>query len=136
VVLISESRGDSNQCTPCMENPDQHATLFPHSVHVWPLTIRISRGSLIATFYKAVNNDGQSHCSREKGFPIQSIARRLTDPWARTQLMRTSLCWIQPFLLLSCMDQLRDHEHNNYVISKHSYARLVMILKIDCYLMI
>jgi hypothetical protein len=31
-------------------------------------------------------------------------------------MMRTSLHQIQPFLLLRCRDQLRDHEHNNYVV--------------------
>jgi hypothetical protein len=32
-------------------------------------------------------------------------------------MMRTSLRWTQSFLLLSCMDQLLDHEYNNYVVS-------------------
>jgi hypothetical protein len=31
-------------------------------------------------------------------------------------VMRTSLRRIQPFLILSCKDQLRDHEHNNYIV--------------------
>jgi hypothetical protein len=66
-LLISESRDNSNRCTPCREKIDQHATRFPRSVHVWPLTIRISRGPRIATFHKVINSDGQSHCSREKG---------------------------------------------------------------------
>jgi hypothetical protein len=30
--------------------PDQHATHIPRSVHVWPSTIRISRGPHISTF--------------------------------------------------------------------------------------
>jgi hypothetical protein len=34
----------------------------------------------------------------------------------RGRMMRTSLHQIQSFLLLSCKDQLRDHEHNNYVV--------------------
>jgi hypothetical protein len=34
--------------------------------------------------------------------------------WGR--MMRTSLCRIQSFLLLSCKDQLQDHEHNNYIV--------------------
>jgi hypothetical protein len=33
------------------------------------------------------------------------------------RMMRTSLHQIQLFLLLSCKDQLRDHEHNNYVVT-------------------
>jgi hypothetical protein len=43
-LLISESRGDSNRCTPCRGKPDQHTTRFPCSVRVWSKTIRISRG--------------------------------------------------------------------------------------------
>jgi hypothetical protein len=34
----------------------------------------------------------------------------------RGRMMKTSLHQIQQLLLLRCMDQLRDHEHNNYVI--------------------
>jgi hypothetical protein len=33
-VYISESRDNSNQCTPCRENLDQHNTRFPRSVRV------------------------------------------------------------------------------------------------------
>jgi hypothetical protein len=29
-LLISESRGDSNRCTPCWGKPDQHATYTSH----------------------------------------------------------------------------------------------------------
>jgi hypothetical protein len=65
-VLISESRGDSNQCTSWRAKPDQHTTRFPRPVHVWPSTIRILRGSRIAPFCKVIKRVGQSHCSREK----------------------------------------------------------------------
>jgi hypothetical protein len=30
-LLISESHGDSNRCTPCRGKPDQHATYVSHS---------------------------------------------------------------------------------------------------------
>jgi hypothetical protein len=30
-LLMSESRGDSNRCTPCRGKPDQHATYASHS---------------------------------------------------------------------------------------------------------
>jgi hypothetical protein len=104
-LLISENRGDSNWCTPCREKPDQHATHFSRSVHVWFKTIRISRGPHIATFRIVINNDGQNHCSQEKGLPIQSIACWLIDPWVRTQFLsqashwssegKATLCWRQ-----------------------------------------
>jgi hypothetical protein len=35
-LLISESRGDSNRCTPCRGKPDQHATYaFHDSPRTW-----------------------------------------------------------------------------------------------------
>jgi hypothetical protein len=90
-LFISESHGDSNRCTPCRGNPIN----TPHSC--------ISCGQRIATFHKVVNSDRQSHCSREKGLPTQSTARRLTDPWVRTQFLsedshwssggKATLCW-------------------------------------------
>jgi hypothetical protein len=33
-VLISESHGDSNRCTPYRGKPYQHATLFPRVIHI------------------------------------------------------------------------------------------------------
>jgi hypothetical protein len=30
-LIISKSRGDSNQCTPCRGKPDQHTTYDSHS---------------------------------------------------------------------------------------------------------
>jgi hypothetical protein len=52
-LLISESGGDSNQCTPCRGKPDQHATCFSRSVHVWSRIICISRGPHIATLHES-----------------------------------------------------------------------------------
>jgi hypothetical protein len=102
-VLISKSYGDSNQCTPCRGNPDQHITRFSCLVHVWPSTIRISRDPLIATFHVVVNRFKQIHCPWDEEFPTQSTAWRLTDPRVCTQLLsynnqwgsgkKSSSCW-------------------------------------------
>jgi hypothetical protein len=86
-LLISESHGDSNRCTPCKEKPDQHATQFPCSVHIWSMTIRISRGSHITTFHTVINRFEQIHCTREEGLLTQSTARRSSNPWVHTQLL-------------------------------------------------
>jgi hypothetical protein len=86
-LLISESHGDSNRCTPCRGKPDQYATRFPRSVHVWCMTIRISHALHIATFHTVINRFEQIHCTREEGLPTQSTARRSSDPWVRTQLL-------------------------------------------------
>jgi hypothetical protein len=40
-VLISESHGDSNRCTPCKGKPDQHVTHIPRLIHVWSWTIHL-----------------------------------------------------------------------------------------------
>jgi hypothetical protein len=86
-LLISESHGDSNRCTPCRGNPDQHTTRFPRTVRVWFKTIHISCGQHIETFHTVINRFEQIHCPREEGLPTQSIARQLIDPWVRTQLL-------------------------------------------------
>jgi hypothetical protein len=102
-LLISESRGDSNRCTPCRGKLDQHATRFPRSVHVWSMTIRISRGPYMATFHTIINRFEQIHCTWEEGLPTQSIAHQPSDPQVRTQLLshnsewssgeKSSFCW-------------------------------------------
>jgi hypothetical protein len=102
-LLISESRGDSNRCTPCRGKPDQHATRFSRSVRIWPSTIRISRGPHIATFREVFNRFEQIHCPREEGLLTQFTARRLIGPHVRTQFLsqnsqwnsgeRSSFCW-------------------------------------------
>jgi hypothetical protein len=86
-LLISVRRGDLNRCTPCRGKPDQHATRFPRSVHVWSKTIHISRGPHIATFYETLTDLDRSHHSQEKGLPIQSTACRLTNPRVHTQFL-------------------------------------------------
>jgi hypothetical protein len=92
-LLISESHGDSNRCTPCREKPDQHATRFPRSVRIWSKTICISRGPHIATFCEMPTDLDKSHCSREKGLPTQSTTRRLTDLWVHTQFLSRANQW-------------------------------------------
>jgi hypothetical protein len=92
-LLICKSHGNLNRCTPYRENPDQHFTCFPRSIHVWFKTIRISRGSHIATFHAIINSDGQSHCSWEKELPTQSTTRRLTDSRVHTQFLSRASHW-------------------------------------------
>jgi hypothetical protein len=61
--------------------PNQHATCFPRFVHIWPLTIRISRGLRIATFHESSTVLDGYYCSREKSAPDSAsqpgwVARR------------------------------------------------------------
>jgi hypothetical protein len=92
-LLISESHSDSNRCTNYRGKPDQHATRFPRSVHVWSTTIRISCGSHIAIFHTVVNRFEQIHCTREEWLPTQSTARRPSDLRVRTQLLSHNSQW-------------------------------------------
>jgi hypothetical protein len=101
-LLIFESHGDSNRCTHCRENPDQHATRFPHSVCVWSKTIHISRGPHIATLCETQTDLDISNCSREKGLPTQSTARWLTDLWVHTQLLSQASQWSRGCKPSSC----------------------------------
>jgi hypothetical protein len=66
---------------------------FPRLVHVWSTTIRISRSPHIAIFHTVVNIFEQIHCTREEWVPTQSTARRLIDPWVRTQLLSHNSPW-------------------------------------------
>jgi hypothetical protein len=101
-LLISESHGDSNRCTPCRGKLDQHATRFPRSVHVWSKTIHISRGSHIATLYETLTDLNISHCSREKGLPTQFTTRRLTNARVHTQLLSRASQWSRGRKTSSC----------------------------------
>jgi hypothetical protein len=92
-LLISESRGDSNRCTPCMGKSDQHTIRFPRSVRVWSKTMHISHGPHIANFCEMLTDLDRSHCSQEKRLPTQSTACRLTDPWIHTQFLSRANQW-------------------------------------------
>jgi hypothetical protein len=92
-LLISESHGDSNWCTPCRRKPDQHATRFPRLVREWSMIIRISRGPHLATFCETPTCLDRSHCSWEKWLLTQSTPRRLTDPRVHTQFLSRANQW-------------------------------------------
>jgi hypothetical protein len=93
-LLISESRDDSNRCTPCRGKPDQHNTYASHANPCMP-GVRFLRAVLVRGNLSWVTDRvGQSHCSWEKGLPTQSIACRLTDLWVRTQFLSRANQWI------------------------------------------
>jgi hypothetical protein len=86
-LLISESRGDSNRCTPCRGKPDQHdmyaSHISPRTSNVCFLQVVPVRGNLS----RVIDRVEQGHCSQEKRLPTQSTTRRLTDPWVCTQFL-------------------------------------------------
>jgi hypothetical protein len=66
-LLISESHSDSNRCTPCRENPDQHTKRIPRSVRVWSKTIRISHDQGITTLYETPTMLDRVTAPKKKG---------------------------------------------------------------------
>jgi hypothetical protein len=85
VTHIRESRRFGSMYTPYRGKPDQHATLFSRSVHIWSKTIRISRGPHTTTICDTSTDLDRSYCTREKGLPTQSTAHRLIDLRVHTQ---------------------------------------------------
>jgi hypothetical protein len=92
-LLISESRGDSNRCTPCRGKPDQYDTYASHTSSHTP-DVRFLRAVPVrGNLPRAADRVGRSHCSREKGLPTQSPTCRLTDPWVCNQFLSRANQW-------------------------------------------
>jgi hypothetical protein len=92
-LLISESRGDLNRCTPCKGKSDQHDT-YASRTSPCTFSVRFLRAALVrGNFSWVINRVGQSHCSWEKGLSRQSTSRRLTDPWVHTQFLSRANQW-------------------------------------------
>jgi hypothetical protein len=78
---------------PAGENPTNMTRTLPTSVHVRLAYASCERSPYVATFHEASTDLDRSHCSREKGLPIQSTAHRLTDSWVHTQLLSRANQW-------------------------------------------
>jgi hypothetical protein len=63
-----------------------HQSTYTRRTLLWAVPVR---GNLLWV----INRVGQSHCSREKGLPTQSTARRQTDPRVRTQFLSWANQW-------------------------------------------
>jgi hypothetical protein len=92
-LLMSESHGDSNQCTPCRGEPTNTTSTLPTPVHVCLVYASYRRSPYVATFHAIVDRFERVHCTREEGLPTQSTTRRLTDPWVHTQLLSHNSQW-------------------------------------------
>jgi hypothetical protein len=92
-LLISERRGDSNQCTPYREKPDQHET---YASHASPCTLGVCFLRAIPVrdnLSWVINRVGHSHCSQEKGILTRSTARWLTNLRVHTQFLSRANQW-------------------------------------------
>jgi hypothetical protein len=92
-LLISESHGNSNRCTPCRGKPDQHDIYASHTSPRTPGVRFLRAVPVRGNLSWVVNRVGQSHCSREKGLPTQSTTRRLIDPRVCTQFLSWANQW-------------------------------------------
>jgi hypothetical protein len=75
-LLISESRGDSNRCTPCRGKPDQHATYTSYGSLHTPDVRFLWTVPEYGNLSRVIGRVGKAHCSREEGLPTQSTTRR------------------------------------------------------------
>jgi hypothetical protein len=86
-LLIYESHGDSNRCTPCRGKSDQHDTYASH-VNSRMLGVRFLRAAPVrGNLSRVIDRVEQDHCSREKGLMTQSTVHRLINPCVRTQFL-------------------------------------------------
>jgi hypothetical protein len=73
--------------------PDNTTRTLPMPVHVCPAYSSCGWSPYVTTFRDTPTDLDRSHCSREKGLPTQSTARRLIDSWVRTQLLFWTSQW-------------------------------------------
>jgi hypothetical protein len=97
-LLISESDGDSNQCTPCRGKPNQHATYASHSSprmpgirFLWAVPVRDNL-SLAPTMSKQAPTPGGSLGNQRQTGPAvvlgDLIPPPMRQPWSRGERFR------------------------------------------------
>jgi hypothetical protein len=108
-LLIFESRGNSNRCTPYRGKPDQHATYAFHSstrtssvCFLWAVPVRDNL-SLAPTKSKQTTTPGASLANRRQTGPAVVlgglISPPMRQPWSRGERFRpngyttTSVYW-------------------------------------------
>jgi hypothetical protein len=73
-LLISESRGDSNRCTPCSGKPDQHATYAFHTSSRTPGVRFLRVDPVRSNLSWVVDRVEKAHYSRETRLPTPQRA--------------------------------------------------------------
>jgi hypothetical protein len=94
-VLISESRGDLNQCTPYREKPDQHTELFPRLIRALSPILHLmwsvySNLSLVPTRSKQAPTPGRS-IGNQRETDLAVVLGHLIlpppqQPWSRGEM--------------------------------------------------
>jgi hypothetical protein len=112
-LLISESRGDLNRCTPCRENLTNATRTLPTPAHVRFLRVVPVRGNLSWV----VNRVGQSHCFWEKRAPdtIDSTpADRSVGPYPVSLPSQPMKQWRKPHIYQQQATRLIGHISSAY----------------------
>jgi hypothetical protein len=91
-LLISESCGDSNRYT-LQGKTHQHDMYASRPVHVCPAYASCGSPCTWQPFTRRRQIWIDSTAPEKKGLPTQCIARRLTDPRVRTQLLSQASQW-------------------------------------------
>jgi hypothetical protein len=86
-LLISETHGDSNRCTPCRRKSDQHDTYASHANPRMSGVRFLEVVPVHGNLSQVVDRVEQGNCSQEKRLPTHSTIRRLTDPRVCTQFL-------------------------------------------------
>jgi hypothetical protein len=92
-LLISESHGDSNRCTPCRGKPDQYDTYASHA------SLRMSGVRFLRAFpvrgnlLRSLQQRWTEPLLSRKRAPDTILARRLTDPRVHTQFLSWASHW-------------------------------------------
>jgi DNA-directed RNA polymerase subunit RPC12/RpoP len=97
-VLISESRGDSNRCTPCRGKHDQHATLSTLDSRMVPdhtsPVVRVANLSLAPTRMKHAPTPERNLGDRRQTGPVIVLGHLIPppsrQPWSRGERLRPS----------------------------------------------
>jgi hypothetical protein len=87
-LLISESHGNSNRCTPCRGKSDQHTTYASHASPRTPGVSLLRAAPVRDNLSRVIDRVEQAHCSREEGLPTQSPASLQSQPvkqWGQSQ---------------------------------------------------
>jgi hypothetical protein len=94
-LLISESRGDSNRCTPYTKKSDQHITLFMLDLHRVPdptsHVVHVGNLSLVPTRTKEAPTPGRSLGNRRHTGPAVVLGHLIPLPHDSIPLPHDSL---------------------------------------------
>jgi hypothetical protein len=91
-LFISESRGDSNQCTPCRGNPTNMTRMLPTPVHVRSAYASYGWSSYVATFHTD-QTELDRFTAPEKKCSRLHLPTRLSDPRDPPQFLSQHSHW-------------------------------------------